>query len=84
MQPSWLPELSRDGWLLFVTCGVRNFAYGFLSVMLGLYLAALGLEAGAIGALFTAALVGSAVMTVTVTAVADRLGRRRVLIAGAA
>ena len=84
MQPSWLPELSRDGWLLFITCGVRNFAYGFLSVMLGLYLAALGLEAGAIGALFTAALVGSAVMTVTVTAVADRLGRRRVLIAGAA
>ncbi len=30
--------LSRDGWLLFVTCAVRSFAYGFLSVMLGLFL----------------------------------------------
>ena len=40
----WLPQLSADGWLLFATCGVRNVAYGFLSVVLGLYLASLGLD----------------------------------------
>lgn len=76
-------ELSRDGWLLFATCGIRSFAYGFLSVILGLYLAAVGMEAGVIGAIFTAALGGGAVMTVLLTAVADRAGRRRILMLGA-
>jgi MFS family permease len=78
----WLPVLSPDGWLLFTTCGVRTFAYGFLSVVLGLYLDALGLEAGAIGGIFGAALAGGAVMTIVLTSVADRLGRRRVLLIG--
>ena len=44
--PPWARSLSRDGWLLFAACGVRNFAYGFLSVVLGVYLAALGLSVG--------------------------------------
>lgn len=79
-----MPELSRDGWLLFVTCAVRSFAYGFLSVVLGLYLAVIGLDAAAIGIVFTAALAGGAVMTVFLTTVADQYGRRRVLIIGAA
>jgi MFS family permease len=83
-RPTWISELSPDGWLLFATCGVRTLAYGFLSVVLGLYLAALGLEPEAIGGMFTAALAGGALMTVILTTVADRLGRRRVLIAGAA
>lgn len=76
--------LRADGWLLFATSGVRTFAYGFLSVILGLYLSSQGLEAGAIGAVFTAALAGGAAITVALTAVADRIGRRRVLMAGAA
>ena len=37
-------ELSSDGLLLFATRGVRMFAYGFLSVVLVLYLKAEGLE----------------------------------------
>lgn len=78
-----LPVLSTDGWLLVATFGVRSFAFGFLSVVLGLYLAALGLEPAAIGAVFTAALAGGATITVALTIVADRLGRRRVLVAGA-
>jgi MFS family permease len=76
--------LSRDGWLLFAACGVRNFAYGFLSVVLGVYLAALGLSVEAIGGIFTAALAGGALMTLLLTSVADRLGRRKVLVLGAA
>jgi MFS family permease len=75
--------LSRDGWLLFATCGVRSFAYGFLSVVLGLYLDAIGLTTTAIGWIFTAALAGGAVMTIVITAAADRLGRRVWLILGA-
>jgi MFS family permease len=74
--------LSRDGRLLFVTCAIRNFAYGFLSIVLGLYLAALGLDSTAIGTVFTAALIGGAVMTIVLTTVADRWGRRLLLVAG--
>lgn len=76
-------DLSRDGWIILSTGGVRNFAYGFLSVVLGLYLAGLGLRTEAIGAIFTAALAGGAAMTVALTAFADRLGRRRILLLGA-
>jgi MFS family permease len=76
--------LSRDGWLLFATCGVRSFAYGFLSVILGLYLNAIGLTTTAIGWIFTAALAGGAVMTIIITAVADSLGRKMLLILGTA
>lgn len=76
-------SLSRDGWLLFVTCGVRSFAYGFLSVVLGVYLDAIGLSTTAIGWIFTAALAGGAVMTILITTVADRVGRRALLILGA-
>src|SRR5690242_5961761 len=82
--PLWATTLSRDGWLLFAACGVRNFAYGFLSVVLGVYLAALGLSVEAIGGIFTAALAGGALMTLLLTSSADRLGRRRILILGAA
>src|SRR4249920_2895365 len=77
------PLLSRDGWLLFATCGVRSFAYGFLSVVLGLYLDAIGLTTTAIGWIFTAALAGGAVMTIVITTVADSFGRKTLLILGA-
>ena len=76
-------SLSRDGWLLFATCGVRSLAYGFLSVILGLYLDAIGLSTTAIGWIFTAALAGGAVMTIIITAIADSFGRKFLLIAGA-
>jgi MFS family permease len=82
--PLWARTLSPDGWLLFAACGVRNFAYGFLSVVLGVYLSALGLSVEAIGGIFTAALAGGALMTLVLTSVADRLGRRQVLVLGAA
>jgi MFS family permease len=75
--------LNRDGWLLFTSCGVRSFAYGFLSVALGLYLDALGLGTTAIGWIFTAAIAGGAVMTILVTSIADVLGRRALLVVGA-
>jgi MFS family permease len=76
-------SLSHDGWLLFATCSVRSFAYGFLSVILGLYLDAIGLSPASIGWIFTAALAGGAVMTIIITAVADRFGRKALLIVGA-
>jgi MFS family permease len=76
-------SLSRDGWLLFASCAVRSFAYGFLSVILGVYLDAVGLSPTAIGAIFTAALAGGAVMTLLITTFADSFGRKLSLIVGA-
>lgn len=52
--------------------------------MLGLYLDALQLSAAAIGGIFTAALAGGALMTVALAVLADRFGRRLLLILGAA
>jgi MFS family permease len=79
-----MPTLTSDGWLLFATCAVRTFAYGFVSVILGLYLASLGYDTATIGGIFTAVLAGGAALTIGLTQVADRLGRRRVLMFGAA
>jgi MFS family permease len=58
------------------------FGYGFLAVVLVLYLDALGLDALTIGAILTLTLVGDTVISLWLTTNADRLGRRRVLVAG--
>ncbi len=73
-----------DVGLLFATRITRLFAYGALSVVLALYLAAIGLDEGRIGLLFTLTLAGDAAVTLTITTTADRLGRRRSLMMGAA
>jgi MFS family permease len=59
------------------------FGYGALGVILVLYLAAAGLDAGAIGVLLTLTLVGDTVISLVLTTHADRIGRRRTLIVGA-
>jgi MFS family permease len=75
--------LNRDGRLLFTTRAVRMFAYGALSVVLALYLARLGLAGEQIGFLITATLVGDAAISLAMASVADRLGRKRMLLLGA-
>jgi MFS family permease len=69
--------------LLFTTRIIRMFGYGFLSVVLALYLAQRGLTEGEIGLLLTLTLAGDAAITLWITTAADRLGRRRMLIIGA-
>jgi len=83
LTPATTP-LSRDGRLLFVTRAARMFSYGFLSVVLVLYLAGLGFSEGRIGLLLTLTLVGDVLVSLWITLYADRLGRRRMLILGAA
>ncbi|HLZ45436.1 MAG TPA: MFS transporter [Gemmatimonadales bacterium] len=73
-----------DRRLLLVTRSVRLFAYGALSVVLVFYLSALGLTTAQIGLLLTLTLVGDTVVSLILTTRADRVGRRRILIAGAA
>jgi MFS family permease len=79
-----LRTLSRDGWLLFSTRLVRLFGYGLISVVLALYLEELGLSSAKIGLLLSLTLVGDIIVSVVITTRADRVGRRRMLILGAA
>jgi MFS family permease len=81
-----MPEVHRfnaDIRLLFTTRIVRLFCYGFLSVVLALYLVEAGLNEKTIGLLFTLTLAGDAGITLWLTTTADRFGRRRTLLIGA-
>lgn len=81
--PSALNSLTRDGWLLFLTRFLRLFAYGSLSVILVFYLVGLGLTTAQTGLLLTLTLAGDIAISLYLTTRADRMGRRRMLIAGA-
>jgi MFS family permease len=78
-----LRSLGRDGALVFATRAVRMFGYGLVSVVLVLYLAAIGLSGAEIGIVLALTLLGDAVVSLWLTTHADRVGRRRVLLAGA-
>jgi MFS family permease len=77
-----LRGLDRDGRLLFTTRILRMFGYGFLAVVLVLYLAAIGIDPGPIGLILTLTLLGDTAISLWLTTRADRVGRRRVLIIG--
>ena len=81
--PSALKNLTRDGWLLFLTRFLRLFAYGSLSVVLVFYLISLGLSESQTGLLLTLTLAGDTVVSLYLTTRADRIGRRRMLVVGA-
>src|SRR5712691_5603683 len=73
----------NDTRLLFSARIVRLFAYGFLSVVLVLYLADIGLDPRRIGLLLSLMLIGDVLVSLYLTTRADIIGRRRTLLAGA-
>lgn len=75
--------LTNDGRLLFLTRMARLFAYGSLAVVLVLYLSQIGLSQAKIGMLLTLALLGDILVSLWITTIADRVGRKRMLVAGA-
>jgi MFS family permease len=81
---SLLRSLPHDGRVLFTTRMVRMFAFGAASIVLVLYLAQLGLDQRQIGVLLTLTLLGDAAISLWITTHADRIGRRRMLMIGAA
>ena len=82
-RPVKVAPMKRDIRLLFTTRIIRLFSYGFLSVVLALYLSAAGLTGRQIGLLFTFTLAGDAVISLWLTTSADRFGRKRTLLVGA-
>lgn len=75
--------IEADTRVLFATRGLRLFAYGFLSVILMIYLSQAGLTEKQIGLLFTLTLAGDTLISLWITTAADRIGRRRMLSIGA-
>ena len=71
-----------DFYILFVTRIARMFAYGFLSVVLALYLEQLGFSTVLIGVILSLTLIGDTLMSLAMTTTADRVGRKRMLIGG--
>ena len=67
--------------LIFSVQAVRAFLYGFSSIIIGSSLAASGFDATAVGAIFTAMLVGMAISSLAVGRWGERFGRRRTYIA---
>ena len=72
-----------DTKLLFAARITRLFAYGFVSVVLVLFLAETGLSGSGIGAILTSTLAGDILVSLWITMIADRLGRKNMLLLGA-
>jgi MFS family permease len=62
---------------IFAIQAVRAFLYGFSSILIGASLAATGLDAAAVGAVFTAMLLGMAASSLAVARWGEAIGRRR-------
>ena len=75
-----LDWVSRDGKLILGARVVRTFAYGFLSVVLAIYLNLLGFSSILIGIVLTATLVNSVIFNLVSSVYADKIGRRKFLI----
>jgi MFS family permease len=78
------PGIDRTARLLLISRGLRGFCDGFVAVLLPAYLLALGLGKVDVGLIGTTTLVGSAVATIAVGALAHRFAARRMFIFAAA
>ncbi len=76
---SILAWLSRDGKLLLAANIARMFGFGFVSIILAIYLKSAGYDALFTGIIITATLVSSSFFTFFASLYADRIGRRKIL-----
>ena len=75
-----LDWVSRDGKLLLTARIVRTFSYGFLSIILAIYLKLMGFNEIFIGIVLTATLVNSVIFNLFASFYADKIGRKKTLI----
>lgn len=72
--------LSSDGKIIFLNRGIRSFGYGFISVILGIYLKELGLDLTTIGLLLGTTIIGGAVFTLVAGKYAPKYGIKKMLL----
>ena len=70
-----------DRQILYTTAFLRSLATGLFGVLAGIYLASLALSPRAVGMIIAAGLAGAAAAALLATLAADRIGRRRFLLA---
>jgi len=80
MTISFFQWISIDGKLLLCARIVRTFAYGFLSVILAIYLKLIGFDDILIGIILSVTLINSIIFTLFASFYADRIGRRNTLL----
>lgn len=73
----------RDSWLVILVRSCRMFAYGANSLIFALFFSSLNFSDFRIGLFMTLTLLGDVLLSLFLTLVADRVGRRRILLAGA-
>ncbi len=73
-------QSKRDVNILFVARTLRMFGAGIMSVVLVLFLVSEGISPAGTGFIITAGLVFSSLLTLRITTLADRVGRRRTLL----
>ncbi len=73
-------RITSDGIRIIAARATRSFGYGFLAVVLGVYLQLLGYDAVVIGVVFSLMLVGGAAFTILARGLEARLGRRAQLL----
>ncbi len=72
--------IHRDGKLIMASRGVSTFARSTIAVLLAIYLEKLGFSLIQIGAFLSVGVAGSAFFTFIVGLIAERVGRRRLLV----
>jgi len=77
---AFLDWVSRDGKLLLTARIVRTFSYGFLSIILAIYLKLIGFDEILIGIVLTTTLTNSVIFNLFASFYADRLGRKKILV----
>lgn len=78
LQLSWV---SRDGKIIVSASAVRTFAQGSIAVLFAVYLGKLGFSLVQIGTFFSFGIAGGAVFALLVSLIAEKVGRRRLLVA---
>lgn len=58
--------LSTDGKIIFINRALRSFAFGFISIVIGIYLKEIGVNSLLIGLLLSASLFGGAIFTLLI------------------
>ena len=71
-----------DAWLIILNRSCRMFAYGASSLILALFFAELKISDEQIGLFMTLTLAGDVLLSLLMTLIADRVGRRRTLFFG--
>src|SRR5258706_14514419 len=77
-----LYETGRDSWLIILARCCRMFAYGANSLIIALFFSALEFTDFYIGLFMSLTLLGDVLLSLFLTLVADKVGRRRILFAG--